>query len=70
MLLTPLDMEGTKGISFEKDGTVRVQFDDGSEVIMGPGKNPRCIPCRRSEKPGKSMAKKWLENMFEPDSRD
>jgi hypothetical protein len=43
MLLTPYDLEGSNGAVFEEDGTVRIEFSDGSPVIMEPGKGPYCV---------------------------
>jgi hypothetical protein len=61
MLLTPSDLEGTKGVIFDKSDTFRVLFQDGSEVLMEPGKPPRCISGKKNNGKKADLAKEWLE---------
>lgn len=60
MLLTPYDLEGSNGAVFEEDGTVRIEFSDGSHVVMEPGKNPYCVAENGRNDVGETFAMKWL----------
>lgn len=64
MLLTPYDLEGSNGAVFEEDGTVRIEFSDGSQVVMEPGKSPYCVAGNGRNDIHETFAMKWLRKQL------